>query len=109
MKGVFMLNTADLRKLNNDFRTSERLPTKIIQFGEGNFLRAFVDWQVQQMNKHGVFNGGVKVVQPIQKGMTKALDKQDDLYTVLLEGKLNGNKVQEHEIIEDIRIEDYIC
>ena len=97
-----MVNTVDLKGLNNEFRTSKKLPTKIIQFGEGNFLRAFVDWQVQQMNKQAVFNGGVKIVQPIQKGMTKALDKQDDLYTVLLEGKLNGNKIQEHEIIEDI-------
>lgn len=97
-----MVNTVDLKGLNNEFRTSKKLPTKIIQFGEGNFLRPFVDWQVQQMNKQAVFNGGVKIVQPIQKGMTKALDKQDDLYTVLLEGKLNGNKIQEHEIIEDI-------
>lgn len=96
------MSTENLKRLSNEFRTSKKLPTKVIQFGEGNFLRAFVDWQIQQMNKQGVFNGGIKIVQPIKKGMTKVLDEQDDLYTVLLEGKLNGRKVQEHEIIQDI-------
>ncbi len=91
-----------LEKLNNSFRKLPKYPTKVIQFGEGGFLRAFIDWQIQQMNKAGLFQGGVAVVQPIEKGMTKVLDEQDDLYTVLLEGKLNGNKVQSHEVIEVI-------
>lgn len=91
-----------LKQLDNTFRKLPRYPTKVIQFGEGNFLRAFVDWQIQQMNKHGLFQGGVAVVQPIDRGMTKMLDEQDDLYTVLLEGKLAGKKVQEHEIVESI-------
>lgn len=91
-----------IQQLNPSFRTKEKLPTKVIQFGEGNFLRAFVDWQIQQMNKQGIFNGGVKIVQPLANGMTPILDEQDDLYTVLLEGKLNGEKVQKHEVIEDI-------
>ncbi|MCD2256058.1 tagaturonate reductase [Lactobacillus sp. CC-MHH1034] len=91
-----------LPKLSNDFRKLKRYPTRVIQFGEGNFLRAFVDWQIQQMNKQGLFNGGVAVVQPIASGRTKDLDTQNDLYTVLLEGKLEGQTVQEHEIIECI-------
>lgn len=92
----------ELKQLDNTFRKLPKYPTKVIQFGEGNFLRAFIDWQIQQMNKQGLFQGGVAVVQPIDRGMTKVLDEQDDLYTTLLEGKLNGQKVQDHEIIESI-------
>lgn len=92
----------ELKQLDNTFRKLPQYPTKVIQFGEGNFLRAFIDWQIQQMNKQGLFQGGIAVVQPIDKGMTKVLDEQDDLYTTLLEGKLNGQKVQDHEIIESI-------
>lgn len=99
---MFKVSENELKQLNNNFRKGKRYPTKVIQFGEGNFLRAFIDWQIQQMNKQGLFNGGVKIVQPIAKGMTEKLDEQDDLYTVLLEGKLNGEKVQTHEIVEDI-------
>ncbi|WP_390408681.1 tagaturonate reductase [Lacticaseibacillus jixiensis] len=91
-----------LPTLNDSYRKLPKYPTKVIQFGEGNFLRAFVDWQIQQMNKQGLFKGGVAVVQPIQFGRTKELDAQDRLYTTLLEGKLDGKKVQDAEIIEDI-------
>lgn len=91
-----------LPTLNDSFRQLPKFPTKVIQFGEGNFLRAFVDWQIQQMNKQGLFKGGVAVVQPIANGRTKQLEAQDRLYTTLLEGKLDGKVVQEHEIIEDI-------
>lgn len=43
------------------------MPEKIIQFGEGNFLRAFVDWIIYNMNQKTDFNGSVVVVQPIEK------------------------------------------
>ena len=56
-------------------------PEKIVQFGEGNFLRAFVDWIVFQMNKQSGFNAGVTVVQPIAQGMVDKLNEQDGLYT----------------------------
>ena len=78
------------------------LPTKVIQFGEGNFLRAFIDWQIQQMNNQGLFNGGVTIVQPIEHGMIKNLDAQNNIYTVVLEGLLEGKKVQSDEIITAI-------
>lgn len=74
-------------------------PTKVIQFGEGNFLRAFIDWQIQQMNKKGLFEGGVAIVKPTNIGGLHAFHEQDNLYTVLLEGLLNGEKVQTDEII----------
>ncbi|WP_424349699.1 tagaturonate reductase [Latilactobacillus sp. 5-91] len=83
-------------------KRKKELPTKVLQFGEGNFLRAFVDWQIQQMNNQGLFNGGVKVIQPIEHGMVDRLADQDNLYTVLLEGLLAGEKIQSSEVITAI-------
>ena len=77
----------------------ENYPVKVIQFGEGNFLRAFVEWQIQQMNKNGLFGGSVAIVQPLERGMVELLDQQNDNYTVVLEGLLDGKKVQSDEII----------
>ncbi|MBR6304502.1 MAG: tagaturonate reductase, partial [Paludibacteraceae bacterium] len=68
-------------------------PEKIIQFGEGNFLRAFVDWIVWNMNAKTNFNGSVAVVQPIEKGMVEWLNGQDCLYHVNLQGRLDGKAV----------------
>ena len=77
----------------------DQYPVKVIQFGEGNFLRAFVDWQIQQMDNKGLFNGSVAIVQPIERGLTDWLDEQKDNYTVVLEGLLEGEKVQSNEIV----------
>jgi len=62
---------------------------KILQFGEGNFLRAFVDYFVDELNGLGFFNGSVVVVQPIARGMAETLNAQECRYTVLLRGLLN--------------------
>jgi tagaturonate reductase len=74
-------------------------PEKIIQFGEGNFLRAFVDWMVHRMNRSGVFKGRVVVVQPIGQGRVQQLNEQDGLYTLLLRGIQEGQIVDNREII----------
>ena len=79
--------------------TKNDLPVKVLQFGEGNFMRAFVDWQIQQMNTQGLFNGKVAVVQPINQGLGDMLQAQDNLYTVILEGLLDGQLVETNEII----------
>lgn len=63
---------------------------KIIQFGEGGFLRAFVDWIVQLTDEKTDFNAGVTVVQPIEKGMCDVLDKQNCVYTLIMRGLKNG-------------------
>ena len=65
-------------------------PERIIQFGEGNFLRAFVDWIVYNMNEKTDFNSSVVVVQPIDKGMVDMLNAQDNLYHVNLQGLDKG-------------------
>ena len=87
-----------LSKLNHAKKTA---PIRIMQFGEGNFLRAFVDWMIQKMNDSNLYNGHVVVVQPLEFGRVKELEKQDGLYTVILQG-LNeeGEAVKEGELID---------
>ncbi len=77
-------------------------PEKVIQFGEGNFLRAFVEWMFHQMNKENVFNGSVVVVQPISTGRVCNLNEQDGLYTLYLRGREQGKTVNKKEIITSI-------
>ncbi len=68
-----------------DMQKVER-PEKIIQFGEGGFLRGFVDWFVQNLNEKTDFNGNIVVVQPIEKGMCDTLTAQDCVYTHMMRG-----------------------
>jgi tagaturonate reductase len=75
--------------------TTSSYPTRILQFGEGNFLRAFADWIVNKMNKEIGFNAGVDVVQPLANGMVDMLNKQDGLYHVYLKGIKNGEPIKE--------------
>lgn len=65
-------------------------PERVIQFGEGGFLRGFVDWMIQKLNDSGIWEGSVVVVQPIEKGMCDMLSSQDCLYTHVMRGLENG-------------------
>lgn len=77
-------------------------PERMIQFGEGNFMRAFVDWQLQQMNNLGMFNGSAVLVQPIGQGLGGLMAEQDNLYTVLLNGIMQQQTVNSREIISSV-------
>lgn len=61
-------------------------PERVIQFGEGGFLRGFVDWILQKVNDSSDFNGSVVVVQPIENGMCDMLSAQDCVYTHVIRG-----------------------
>ena len=78
-------------------------PIKFVQFGEGNFLRAFVDWMIQEMNDAGVYHGDVAVVQPLEGGRVAELAEQDGLYTLIQEGMQNGEFVSKSQIIDVLR------
>ena len=78
-------------------------PVKVMQFGEGNFLRAFVDWIINSVNKAGSFDGGVVVVQPMPFGRVKELNEANDLYTLYLQGLQDGKAVRVHEVIKTIQ------
>ena len=77
-------------------------PIKIIQFGEGNFLRGFVDWMMDILNEKTEFNGNVQIVQPLERGMGKSINDQDGLYHVLLEGIERGEKIQKTRLITSV-------
>ena len=68
----------------------------VIQFGEGGFLRGFVDYFFQKLQDKGLFDGSVVVVQPIERGMCDMLEKQDCNYNLFLRGIDNGEVVDEH-------------
>lgn len=84
------------------YKEFKKYPEKILQFGEGNFLRAFVDWKVDKMNKEADFNSGVVVVQPLENGLIDMLNKQDGLYTLYLNGIKDGKVASEHSVINCI-------
>ncbi|EEQ08739.1 Altronate oxidoreductase [Yersinia mollaretii ATCC 43969] len=81
-------------------------PDKIIQFGEGNFLRAFVDWQIDLLNEHTDLNAGIVVIRPIDTDFPPSLSTQDGLYTAVIRG-LNeqGEAVRESRLIRSVNRE----
>ena len=91
-----------LKPLNKHFAPKSVMPEKVIQFGEGNFLRAFVDWIIWNMDQKTNFNGSVVVVQPLNGGMIDWLNGQDCLYHVNLQGRENGKPVNSLERIDVI-------
>lgn len=78
-------------------------PVKIIQFGEGNFLRGFVDWMIDILNEKSNFNGDIQIVQPIEKGIGNMINFQEGLYHVLLEGLEKGEKIQKERLITSVK------
>ena len=91
-----------MKKLNRQNVSANKYPERIIQFGEGNFLRAFVDWIIFNMNQKADFNSSVVVVQPIDKGMIDMLNEQDCLYHLNLQGIDKGVEVDTIEKIDVI-------
>ncbi len=78
-------------------------PVKAIQFGEGNFLRAFVDWQIDILNEKTDFNGDVIMVQPLENGMSDMINAQEGFYTTVLRGIENGKEVEDYRKITCVR------
>ncbi len=95
-----------METLSTKIHSKPQRPIKIMQFGEGNFLRAFVDWIIQNLNDNGAIRSSVAVVQPMPAGRVAELAAQDGLYTVRLEGIDNGEKVKKSQIIDVL--DDYI-
>jgi tagaturonate reductase len=87
-------------KLNRKNIENKRYPSKVIQFGEGNFLRAFVDWIIFKMNDEIDFESGVTVVQPIEQGLAEMINDQYGLYTLFLQGIKNGEPVRDKYLID---------
>ena len=90
--------------LNESMIQRPNRPIKVVQFGEGNFLRAFVDWMLQELNNAGLFNGDIAVVQPLEFGRVKELEKQDGLYTLIQEGVQNNEFISKSQIIDSLKM-----
>ena len=80
----------------------EKAPEKVLQFGEGNFLRAFVDYWFDVSNEKANWNGKCCLVQPIAPGLTKLINAQEGLYTLYLRGTENGEKVDRKRVISSV-------
>jgi tagaturonate reductase len=97
--------TMSLKKLNRQTVQTHDRPIKVLQFGEGNFLRAFADWMIDILNETTDFNGNVQVVQPrahsAHKG--KLVNDQDGLYHVVIKGIKYNQLVQETRLVSCIK------
>ena len=84
-------------------------PVKVMQFGEGNFLRAFVDYFYDIANEKAGYNGKVKLVQPIGNfpQMADWINEQEGLYTLYLRGSEKGQKVDAKRVISCVS--DCVC
>ena len=101
------INKELIRSASNRIQQAEvsvlpEYPVKVLQFGEGNFLRAFVDWMLHQMNSQGLFQGRVQIIQPLAQGTVDLLNAQDGLYTVLLRGVQGGEVKEERQVIQSV-------
>lgn len=79
--------------------TSSIKPTRILQIGDGNFLRAFVDWMVDLANGQALFNGEVIMVQPLERGIAGLMKEQGNCFTVLLRGVQHGKQVESTRVV----------
>ena len=77
-------------------------PERVLQFGEGNFLRAFVDYFFDVLNEKEGFNGKIAMVQPIERGLTDMINEQEGLYTLYLRGSENGEAVMKKRVITSV-------
>ena len=76
--------------LNKTLTNPADRPIKVVQFGEGNFLRGFVDYMIDIANEKGLFDGSIVLIKPIEFGNLENFHKQDCQYTVSLRGRVNG-------------------
>lgn len=77
-------------------------PIRVVQFGEGNFLRAFVDYMLDIANEKGCFDGNILIVKPIAFGTLERFERQDNLYTVMLRGRADGKTIEDERLITSI-------
>ncbi len=97
-----LLNYASLKKSGYSGYILEQAPEKVLQFGEGNFLRAFVDYWFDMSNERAGWNGKCVLVQPIAPGLSKLINAQEGLYTLYLRGRENGEKVDRKRVISSV-------
>jgi len=89
-----------MKKLNRATASAPQLrPIKVLQFGSGNFLRAFTDWMIDILNEQTDFNGAIQIIQSTSSGKGDLLNEQEGLYHVIVNGIRNGQHIQEARLI----------
>ncbi len=96
------LNYEVLKKSGYEGYIKETAPEKVMQFGEGNFLRAFADYFFDIANEKTDWNGKVAIVQPIAQGLTNLINQQEGLYTLYLRGSEKGEKIDAKRVISSV-------
>lgn len=91
-----------MNTLNKEFVKKADRPIKVLQFGEGNFLRAFVDYMIDVANEAGTFNGDIVLVKPIEFGNLDRFHAQDCVYTVSLRGLVDGEATEINRTITSV-------
>ena len=97
-----LLNYDVLKKSGYDGYILEDAPVKVLQFGEGNFLRAFVDYMIDIANESGDFNGDIVLVKPIEFGTLDRFHDQECQYTVQLRGIVDGEPKRINRIVTSV-------
>lgn len=77
-------------------------PIKVVQFGEGNFLRGFVDYMIDIANEQGKFDGNIVLIKPIEFGSLENFHKQDCRYTVSLRGNVDGKATVINRVVTSV-------
>ena len=77
-------------------------PIKVLQFGEGNFLRGFVDYMIDIANEKGEFDGDIVLVKPIEFGSLDRFRAQESQYTVSLRGIVDGEATVMNRIVTSV-------
>ncbi|WOC32834.1 MULTISPECIES: tagaturonate reductase [Caproicibacterium] len=87
-----------MQLIQNRFTRKPR-PVRVVQFGEGNFLRGFVEDMLETANERGTFDGSVAIVKPTDRGDLQKFREQDNFYTLLLRGRIHGKPVVQKRVI----------
>ena len=96
------LNYEVLKKSGYKGYILENAPEKVLQFGEGNFLRAFTNYWFDVANEKAGWNGKCCLVQPIAPGLADMINEQEGLYTLYLRGMENGEKIDYKRVISSV-------
>ena len=98
-----LISRRNMMELLNRKKTGKvERPVKVLQFGEGNFLRAFVDYMIDIANEQGKFNGDIVLVKPIEFGSLDRFHDQECQYTVQLRGIVDGEPKRINRIVTSV-------
>lgn len=92
-----------MKQLNNELAPAVERPIKVVQFGEGNFLRAFVDYMFDIANEKGLFDGSIVLIKPISFGTLERFKAQNCRYNVQLRGRVDGEEYVETRLITSVK------